>query len=103
MDEKNYNIIERIVDKLFSGSFSVLIMVGVTYCVVVMCCVYLTLKGRLDPKDFLLIVGGLSTVLMALWKDYMALKKEDGPKINGENKKEIEYNSGTIKSEVKDV
>lgn len=87
MDEKNYNILERVVDKLFSGSFSLLIMFGITYCLVIMCCVYMVLKGKIESGDFLILVGGLSGTLMAFWKDYIALKKEEGTKINGDGEK----------------
>lgn len=71
----NESIIEKVVDKVFSGSFSMLVLVGSTYCIIILSCIYLMAKGRIDAKDFFLVVSGTGTVFMALWKDYNNLPK----------------------------
>lgn len=97
------NLMERVIDKLFSGSFSLLVMFGLTYCFVITCCIYLAFKGKIEPKDFLLIVGGLGTAVMAMWKDYLALKKDENIKINGDgNKGDQNEKVSTVGSDVVD-
>ena len=71
-------LLERIVDKLFSGSFSMLVMIGWTYCVIMIGSLYMAIKGKLPVDTFLGMVAGLSGVFMALWKDYLTKPTNGG-------------------------
>ena len=95
----NDNIFEKIVDKLFSGSFSMLVLIGSTYCMIILSCVYLTAKGKIATNDFLLLVGGLGTVFMALWKDYLGVKKDQPTNGGIKNGKETNGNGNPVVSD----
>lgn len=92
----NDNIFEKIVDKLFSGSFSMLVLIGSTYCIIMLGCVYLAAKGKIPMNEFLILVGGLSTTFMACWKDYLGGKKEQQTTNGGKNGQENGSNGSSV-------
>ena len=97
----NDNIFEKIVDKIFSGSFSMLVLVGATYCIIMLACVWLAAKGKIPMNEFLILIGGLGTTFMALWKDYTGTKqnqtngKAKEGEINGTTKTTTNNNNGS--------
>lgn len=64
------DIISKIIDKLFSGKFALLVMVGFTYSILLYCCVWLVFKGKIEGKELIGLIGGVSAILVMLWKDY---------------------------------
>ena len=87
MDDKNYSLLERVVDKIFSGSFSVLIMIAINICFFNLLCLYLVAKGKLEPKYIEIIFPATIGLLTMMWKDYIHAKSEDKIKINGDGNK----------------
>lgn len=79
----NQDILGKIIDKVFSGSFSMLVLVGITYCIIMISCVYLAARGKIPMNDFLILVAGLGTTFMALWKDYTGSSKTTTTNTNG--------------------
>lgn len=72
----NENILNKIIDKVFSGSFSLLVMFGSTYCTVILLCTYLAAKGKIPINEYLILVAGMTGTLTMFWKDYNQIKKD---------------------------
>lgn len=70
-------LLSKIVDKLFSGKFALLVMVGITYCMSVYLLAYLVIKGKVDGEKFIIFAGGFGTLLGMMWKDYVHADSED--------------------------
>lgn len=63
-------ILDKIIEKLFSGKFALLVMVGGTYCILLFCVVWLVAKNKVEAKELVGLIGGVSAILVMLWKDF---------------------------------
>lgn len=73
-------IIEKIIDKLMSGRYSMLVLFGLTLCVIATISLYLLIKGRIEKETFMTIVAIVATNFTMMWKDYMQVNPKNGEK-----------------------
>lgn len=64
-------ILNKIIDKLFSGKFALLILVGSTYSLLLFCVSFLVFKGKIEGDKLIGLIGGVSAVLVMMWKDFV--------------------------------
>lgn len=75
---------ERVIDKLFSGSFSVLVMFCINLCIFSSVCLFLVWKGKLETKYIETIFTALMVLMSTCWKDYLHEKKDEKIHLNGD-------------------
>jgi hypothetical protein len=76
---------EIIVRKFTSAQFLVTLWIVGTYCLIMLCCVYLVIKGKLGIDAFLGIFGAFSTLAALIVKSYF--DRDRTPPENKEEKK----------------
>ncbi len=74
MDSELKHDIQHAVTKFTSARFIMAIMFSSTYCVVILACVYLNVKGVMKLETFLGIFTGFTAVAVTIVKSYFERK-----------------------------
>jgi Na+-driven multidrug efflux pump len=75
--------VARIIDKCLSARFLVTVSIIVTYCISILLCIYLVIKGKLNIEAFLGLFTAFSTLAAVIVNSYF---KRDDRNQNGGSK-----------------
>jgi Na+-driven multidrug efflux pump len=73
----------RLIDKFTSARFIVTVSVIFTYCIAILLCIFLVIKGKLSIEAFLGLFTAFSTIAVTIVKSYFERTDRD---INGGGK-----------------
>jgi len=80
--------------KMLSGRYGMLMMIGTTYCLVILGCLFLVVIDKIEDEFFKGLIIGLAGNVSTFWKDYIHFDVD----ANEQNKFDRRILDDTLKS-----